>query len=142
MSIPTTHTSLDNLNFIKAEYIQHTLQLYLKLIDKLEEVPSKQLSTPDKNIISRSTNDLIYRNLYPNCEVMLSKHDLYPKTGGELLPGLNTQAELDRILWLLFYCDGDTSLNEIAEKTSYPLYELNKTIRVLEGKAILKRVGQ
>ena len=57
---PYYHTSLDDLNFVKAEYIAKTVELYKELLSNL-----------DKNII--------YKNTMTHCEVMLSKHDLYPK---------------------------------------------------------------
>ena len=77
------HTSLDNLDFVKASNLNLTLNLYLQLISKM-----------DKNIV--------YNNLYPNCEVMLDKHGLYPKTGGAVLPSDDLSA-LDAILWILYF---------------------------------------
>lgn len=99
---PQYHSSLDNLEFVTAGQIQETLNLYVRLIDKIE--------------VRR-----IYRNRIPNCEVMLSKHDLYPKTGGAQLPELGGRSELDLILWLLFLCDGRCDLENIAKQLGVSL---------------------
>jgi aminopeptidase-like protein len=114
------HTSLDNLDFVKAENLNRTLNLYLQLISKM-----------DKNIV--------YKNLYPNCEVMLSKHNLYPKTGGGLIPN-SKFSELDIILWSLFYMDGKLDLYEISRKLNISIENLYKYAKVLEIKGIIKKL--
>lgn len=114
------HTSLDNLDFVKAKNLNTALNLYLKLINKM-----------DKN--------LVYKNLYPNCEVMLSKYNLYPKTGGAQLPGMNVSA-LDIILYSLFYMDGNTSLYEISKKLKVDLEIIYNEIIALTKKNIIKVV--
>lgn len=118
---PYYHTSLDNLDFVTAEQIQKTLILYIKLIEKFEQ-------------------NQIYKNRYPNCEAMLSKHDLYPKMGGTQLPGKDGITELDLILWLLFFCDGEKTLLEISKQLDVPLHTIYNTAKVLEAKNTLERV--
>jgi len=112
------HTSLDNLDFVKVDYLNETLSLYLQLIDKM-----------DKNIT--------YTNLYPNGEVMLSKHDLYPKTGGALLPNSNVSA-LDIILWLLYYCNGSINLYKISKNLKVNIQLVYAEAKKLEEKNILE----
>ena len=112
------HTSLDNLDFVTAKNLNKTLNLYLLLIHKM-----------DKNVF--------YKNLQPNCEVMLSKHDLYPKTGGSILPN-SSLTKLDVILWLLYYCNGEISLYEISKKLNIPIEEIYLEATKLEEKNILK----
>ncbi len=116
---PEYHTSLDNLDFVKPEYINESLQCHIDLVELM-----------DKNII--------YKNLYLNCEVMLSKHDLYPKTGGALLPNSEVST-LDVILWILFYADGTISSYNIAEKLGVPPKMIYAHASRLEEKNILKR---
>jgi aminopeptidase-like protein len=94
---PYYHSSLDDLSFVTAEQIAETFGLYASLIDKIE-------------------NRRIYRNRIPHGEVMLSRHDLYPATGGAQRPELGGRSELDLILWLLFLCDGRQDLDNVAEK--------------------------
>ena len=106
---------------VKAENLNKTVDLYLQLISKM-----------DKNII--------YKNLQPNCEVMLSKHDLYPKTGGAILPN-STLSALDLILWSLFYMDGKTTLYEIAKKLDVDLEVLYKEAFKIEEKSIIERIN-
>lgn len=113
------HTSLDNLDFVKAKNLNQAMDLYLKLVAKM-----------DKNIV--------YKNLQPNCEIMLSKHNLYPKTGGALLPDSNVSA-LDIILWSLFYMDGNMGLYEISKKVGISLDEVYRNILNLEKKKIIAK---
>ena len=83
------HTSLDDLDFVRPEYIDHSFRLYMQLIERM-----------DINIKLKS--------LSPGCEPMLSKRNLYPKTGGTINNGCNSSNEhpsIDVTLWLLFYCD-------------------------------------
>ena len=115
------HTSLDDLNFVKPEYINASLNLYLQLIDKVEA-------------------QVYYKNVTPNCEVMLSKHDLYPKSGGGQNPQKSDMNELDVVLWLLFYCDEKTSLQDVACRLGLSMEWLIEIAQKLETKGILKRI--
>jgi len=116
---PQYHSSLDDLTFVTGKQIAKTLSLYVKLIDKLEA-------------------RRIYRNLMPNCEVMLSRHDLYPVTGGAQRPELGGRSELDLILWLLFLCDGRNSMEDIALRLKIDVQNLNSYIRRLEQAGVLE----
>lgn len=139
---PGYHTSLDSLDFVKAEYIYQTLLLYLKLIDKLEleNILSKTEFEKRPKKLDCSGENIIYLSRNPNCEVMLSKHDLYPKNGGGLLPAGNNTSELDMILWVLFFCDGQGSINELSKKINVPFKELQRATALLEEKGLLERV--
>jgi aminopeptidase-like protein len=114
------HTSLDDLNFVKAATITHSLMLYLETISKL-----------DKNIT--------YKTQYP-CETMLSKHGLYPKAGGGLLPGNPKVDDLEKMLWLLFYCDGKADLFEISEKLNMDIGCLYSIAHKLEEKGVIAKI--
>lgn len=118
---PYYHTSLDNLGFVTAGQIAESFGLYRRLIDKIEQ-------------------ERRYINLYPDCEVMLSKHDLYPKTGGGQVPRQNEIGQIDCILWLLFHCDGAKSLSDIARLTGIPAPSMQEAAAVLEAKGILKAI--
>jgi len=118
------HTSLDNLKFVQAKYIRQSLNLYSHLINKLEK-------------------NLTFKNRMPHCEVMLSKHDLYPKTGGGINQ-LNINAEkskMDIILELLFYCDGESDLHQISKSINIDMEILYDFAIELKDKFILEVVA-
>ncbi len=134
------HTSLDNLDFISADALIQTLKLYLLAIEKLE--------------MNRT-----YRSLMPYGEPMLGKRGLYPNLGGSIkqqaanlhLPHEQRPYqvseetilygnELDAIRWLLFYSDGQTSLLDIAEKTSFPMRQLFEIAEKLVSHHLLEPV--
>lgn len=114
------HTSRDDLHFISAPNIAGSLKLYLAVLERLNECKMERL----------------YRNRQPYCEIMLSKHDLYPRTGGAILPGSHL-SELDLRLWLLFLCDGTQTLDRIADRLGVPLHYLEREVQVLEQKGLL-----
>jgi aminopeptidase-like protein/spore coat polysaccharide biosynthesis protein SpsF (cytidylyltransferase family) len=118
---PQYHSSLDNLELVKAQQIYETLELYRLLLDKLE---------------ARH----IYRNLNPNCEVMLSKYNLYPITGGGQRPEHRGRSELDLILWLLFLCDGNLDITTIAVRLNVTEATLISIADKLVGKDALEKV--
>jgi aminopeptidase-like protein len=131
------HTSLDNLDFIRAEYLIETLKLYLLAIEKLEQ-----------NRTYRSTN--------PIGEPMLGKRGLYPKLGGAIKQKAaeatthserdhavgegetSYGSELDAIRWLLFYADGQAPLIDIAEKTGLPMRQLHEVAQKLVAGRLLE----
>ncbi|MBU2548462.1 MAG: DUF4910 domain-containing protein [Proteobacteria bacterium] len=117
------HTSLDNLDFVKPEFIEQSLRLYLDVIGRLDD-------------------NLVFVNQQPHCEVMLFRHGLYPKSGGGMLPGRNTSEELDIILWLLFLCDGTASLWQVAEKTGFDFKDIVRVAGMLESRGLLKRIDE
>jgi aminopeptidase-like protein len=118
---PQYHTSLDNLSFVNGKQIVETLGIYTKVIKKIEE-------------------RCIYRKIIPNCEVMLSKHDLYPKHGGMFKPDVNGYTELDTIMWFLFYCDGQLTVNEIANKINVDAGLIEKVRQLLESRKVIERI--
>jgi len=111
------HTSHDNLDFVKPEYINESLNLYLQTIEKI-----------DKRIV--------YKNLFPYCEVMLSKHDLYPVTSGA---GRGID-ESDVLCQLLLYCDSKNDLFEISRILEMPIEVLRSLTNRLEKKGIIERL--
>lgn len=89
------HSSADDLGFVNGAQLAEALQVHQQLIERLEQRE-------------------VYRRTQPGGEVMLSKHDLYPKQGGQQRPELGGRSELDLILWLLWHADGRQSLCDIA----------------------------
>lgn len=115
------HTSLDDLNYVTSDQIKETYQLYKSLIDKLESMQ-------------------VYKSASPYCEVMLSRHGLYPKHGGAIKPELNGRSELDIILWLLFLCDGRKPIETIASQLGLELKDIEPALNNLISKSILSEV--
>ncbi len=115
------HSSLDDLDFVTGTQIAQTFELYCRLIDKLE--------------VRR-----IYRNRIPYGEVMLSRHDLYPTSGGAQRPELGGRSDLDLILWLLFLCDGRKALDDIALDLGVAVSELDPLVDRLVQKGVLADV--
>ena len=118
---PEYHSSLDDLSFVTGERIAETLQVYLRLIEKLE-------------------SRVIYRNRMPYCEAMLSRHGLYSAAGGALRPELGGRSELDLILWLLFLCDGRLAIADIANRLAVPDAQLSTIADRLVPHGLLERV--
>ena len=118
---PYYHTSLDNLDFVKAEHVLESLRLHQKVLARLDAEPT-------------------YQSLVPNCEVMLSKHDLYPLTGGAQIPGTNETTELDLILLLLWMCDGRSGTHGIARRLGVPTSRVLEILAQLEAKQLVERV--
>jgi aminopeptidase-like protein len=118
---PQYHSSLDNESFVNGKQIYECYNVYERLIDKLE-------------------SRIIYKNTTPNCEVMLSKYNLYPKTGGSQCPSSENFTELDIILWLLFLCDGNMSISDIAKKLDIDEKFLQPALVKLTKNKLLKRI--
>lgn len=92
---PEYHTSADDLEFVKAESLRESLQIYTRVVDVLEV-------------------NVRYINRFPKCEPHLSKHHLYERIGG-----FNTAKELQlALLWVLNLSDGKYTLLDIAKKAA------------------------
>lgn len=118
---PFYHTSLDNLDYVTSDNIAMSLDLHLKVVDKLNYEP-------------------VYESKYPNCEVMLSKHNLYPKMGGAQLPTSDKLSDLDLVLWLLWLNDGEIGIYSVAKRLGVPHTHLIEIIHLLEDKRVLERI--
>jgi aminopeptidase-like protein len=118
---PEYHTSADNLDLVTPAQLHQSLELYLRVIDKMEELR-------------------FFRNKQPNCEVMMSKHDLYPKFGGAIKPIPGAPSSLSVALWLLFYLDGNTPLSSISTWTGIPVDALEDALGGLVSRGIVEEV--
>ena len=118
---PFYHTSLDNLNFVKPEYIKQSLDLY-------------------KSVIKKIDGDSIYKSKLTECEVMLSKHDLYPKLGGSILSKNMQLNELNNILWLLNLSNGRNGIHGISKKTGIDRIKLKRTADKLVSKGLMDKI--
>jgi aminopeptidase-like protein len=93
---PEYHSSADNLEFVRAESLAHSLATALRVFDVLE-------------------HNLVCRNLKPKGEPRLGKRGLYDLIGGE-----RVQDSQLALLWVLNQSDGRHDLLAIAEKSGLP----------------------
>jgi len=93
---PEYHSSADNLDLIRAESLEKSLQAALSILDVLER-------------------DRTCRNLSPKGEPQLGKRGLYRGLGGQS-PSLEQLA----LLWVLNLSDGGNSLLDVSEQSGLP----------------------
>ena len=111
------HTSDDNLSFVSSENILKSINIYKKIIEKIESLK-------------------FYENLKPNCEIMLSKYNLYPKMGGFFKPNKNI-TNMEYLKWFLFLSDGKVSTLQIQKKLNISKLKLDKIIALLLKKKLI-----
>ena len=96
-SYPQYHTSADNLDLVRPECLEQSLELLLKSISIMER---------DRKML----------NLNPKCEPQLGRRGLY-----SLLGGHNEAQKLQlALLWVLNKSDGLNTLLEIADTSGLP----------------------
>lgn len=132
------HTSEDDLSFISSEALLETLERYWQAIQLLEQ-------------------DRVYVRTDPHCEFKLDRHNLHPTTGGqkkqpghlaekdhqsfeyELSQESVTSGKLfDAINWLMFGCDGETSLFKLSERSGMSVPVLYRGATELVGAGLLE----
>jgi len=91
---PEYHTSGDNLDFVKAESLEESLEQCRTAVETLER-------------------NRVYINKNPHCEPQLGKRGLYRAIGGQAGEKSMEMA----LLWVLSFSDGCHSLLEIAERS-------------------------
>ncbi len=107
-SYPEYHTSGDNLQLIQPTFLQASFDIYLAVVEILEQ-------------------NVYFQNLSPKCEPQLGKRGLYQAIGGD-----SDQKELQMaMLWLLNFADGKNSLLDIAEKSKISFKSMCKCSKLL-----------
>jgi aminopeptidase-like protein len=114
-TFPEYHTSGDNLDFVRPEYLAASYRMIVAALDVLE-------------------GDACMRNSKPKCEPQLGKRGLYSSVGGDT--GGADQAMA--LLWVLNLSDGTHSLLDIAERADLPFAVIRKAARRLEEQALLE----
>jgi aminopeptidase-like protein len=112
---PQYHTSDDNLEFVKAEFLADTYRKYLNTIFVLE-------------------NNKKYLNLNPKCEPQLGKRGLYRQTGGQKTSKDSEAA----MFWLLSFSDGSHDLIDISGKSGIQFEVLHDVALKLQESKLLK----
>jgi aminopeptidase-like protein len=113
-SIPQYHTSADNLDFIRPDYLAQSYRLIALTLDVIE-------------------NDAVFLNTMPKCEPQLGKRRLYDAIGGDKDVAASTMA----MLWVLSFSDGVHSFLDIAEKSNLPFATIRSTAELLRAQGLL-----
>ncbi|MGH3922845.1 MAG: DUF4910 domain-containing protein, partial [Pseudonocardiaceae bacterium] len=111
------HTSADNLDFVRPEFLEDSLAICWQAITLLEA-------------------NLRYQNLNPNCEPQLGKRGLYGALGGRS----DTQERQMAMLWVLNLSDGSHSLLDIADRSTLPFELVAETAHTLRDAGLLTTV--
>ncbi len=109
------HTSADNLDFVKPQYLEESYRIFLSIINIIE-------------------NNKKYINLFPKGEPQLGKRGLYNSVAGNI-----KEKEL-AMLWILNYSDGENDLLDIAIKSKLDFNLLVSTAQLLEEHNLLKNI--
>ncbi|HHV68132.1 DUF4910 domain-containing protein [Brucella intermedia] len=100
-TFPEYHTSADNLDFIKPEYLDQSFNMVMQAIE----------------IAERNWRPV---NLSPKGEPQLGRRGLYGSTGGDSRAAQNAMA----LLWVLNLADGEHSILDMAERAKLPFATL------------------
>jgi len=114
---PEYHTSADNLDFVKSQYLADSLEKYLKTIFILE-------------------NNTTYLNLNPKCEPQLGKRGLYRMIGSQKTSGIDEIA----MFWVLNLSDGTNSLLDISIRSEQTFQQIKDAADALYAHDLLKEV--
>jgi aminopeptidase-like protein len=105
-AFPGYHSSADDLQLVRPEFLEDSFQRCLEIVDVLET----------------NTN---YVNLSPKGEPQLGRRGLYRKIAG----GSSTEAAL---LWVLNFSDGEHSLLEISDRSGIPYPAVREAAETLK----------
>lgn len=107
-TFPEYHTSADNLEFIRPEFLGQSYRIIMDVIDIVE-------------------GDWTPISLCPKGEPQLGRRGLYADLGGNKSVGPNSM----NLLWVLNLADGRHSLLSMAERSGLPFKELAEAAQVL-----------
>jgi aminopeptidase-like protein len=110
---PEYHTSADNLEFVRPEFLADSYDKVLAILSVLE-------------------NNRFYRNLCPKCEPQLGRRGLYSSIG------VNELA----LLWVLNYSDGSHHLLDISEKSGINFTSIQVAAQRLATAGLLKECAK
>ncbi|MEM8890937.1 MAG: DUF4910 domain-containing protein [Bacteroidota bacterium] len=111
---PEYHTSGDNLELVRPEYLEESLEMYQKVVEILEA-------------------NKTYLNLSPKCEPQLGKRGLYDAIGGNS----DSKALQMAMLWVLNLADGEYSLLDMAKRSGISFDLIAKIADTLIEKELL-----
>ncbi|MCG8514477.1 MAG: DUF4910 domain-containing protein [Halanaerobiales bacterium] len=121
---PEYHTSLDNKELITIESLQQS-------VDEIEK------------ILRLFETDGYYLNKYPYGEIKLDQYNLYPDLNSRdmsdafINKAVKDRNQLNQLLVVLNYADGENSLLDMAEKYNYKIAELKYIVEILQEQKLL-----
>ncbi|MFT2007812.1 DUF4910 domain-containing protein [Pontibacter sp. 13R65] len=113
---PEYHTSADNLDFVKADCLEESLDVVKEVTTVLEQ-------------------NRRYLNTNPKCEPQLGKRGLYDSIAGS---GSNWKSWEMAMLWLLNLSDGRFTLLDISKRAGIPFHTISEVASVLEQHQLLE----
>ena len=116
-SFPEYHTSADNLDFVKPEYVAESYIQCLAVLTILE-------------------NNKTYLSKNPKCEPRLGKRGLYRAVGGQAEEALNELA----LLWVLNLADGEHTLLAMAQRSGMAFNVIHKAAKALLRHDLLQEI--
>ncbi|MUG98024.1 DUF4910 domain-containing protein [Scytonema sp. UIC 10036] len=116
---PQYHTSADNLDLVKPQYLADSFSKILSVLQIIE-------------------NNKKYLNQNPKCEPQLGKRGLYSAIGGQTDTKKNEMA----MLWILNLSDGEHTLLDISEKSGLEFDLIKKTADTLLQFNLLKECSE
>ena len=108
------HTSADNKSFVSFEAMEETVNVYLKIIEFLE-------------------NNYVFKRLIPNCEPHLSKWGLYT----DIKSSPERHKEVLAYKWILALSDGVMSFLDIVEQSEMPYELMIRAANILRAKGLI-----
>ena len=137
------HTSADNTEFVKAEYLADTFSKYVKVISKLEENFGKFKPNHEKEFKNNlpKKNERKFLNLNPKCEPQLGKRKLYHDIGSQI-PSQGGKKIINQfaLLWVLNYSDGFHYLSDIVKLSGYDFTDIENAANALLESNLLKEL--
>jgi aminopeptidase-like protein len=112
---PEYHTSADNLDFVRPEYLADSFSKCLAIVEIIER-------------------NRVYQNLNPKCEPQLGKRGIYSQIGGQKDGKLQELA----MLWVLNLSDGNHTLLDIAERSSLEFDVVHNAAQMLLEHGLLQ----
>jgi aminopeptidase-like protein len=113
-SFPEYHTSADNFDLVKPQYLAESLARYVEVIDVLEQ-------------------NRVYLNTRPKCEPQLGRRGLYQPIGGDSEAARKNLA----MLWVLNLSDGGSSLLDVARRADMPFGVIRDAAAALARNGLL-----
>lgn len=116
---PEYHTSADNLDFVKPEYLANSFSVYSSILYILE-------------------HNKVYVNQNPKCEPQLGRRGLYDTIGGDS----DSKAKQMAMLWTLNLSDGESTLLDISNRSEMVFSFIKDAADTLAEYGLLKEAGE